>query len=75
MTGGYIPAGFHEVIYTDKTYDAYLKAKEEKRILWRVSSTLFSHIRHDVDLAPLDKFATKVKFKKHKRYLTNNLLL
>lgn len=29
ITGGYILAGFHEVIYTQATYDAYLKVKAE----------------------------------------------
>jgi len=27
LTGGYILAGFHEVIYSEATKEAYLKAK------------------------------------------------
>lgn len=58
MTGGYVLAGYHEVIYTEATKAALEKAKQElaegkNRILWRVSSTLFSHIRYNVDLSPI----------------------
>jgi hypothetical protein len=58
MTGGYVLAGYHEVIYTDATKAALDKAKQEiaegqQRVLWRVSSTVFSHIRYDVDLSPM----------------------
>jgi hypothetical protein len=50
--------GFHEVVYTSEVEAAKDKALKEGRIPWRVSSTLFSHIRHDVDLEPLEKFKT-----------------
>jgi hypothetical protein len=75
ITGGYVLAGYHEVIYTEGTKQALEKAKEEQlqgkdRILWRVSSTLFSHIRYDVDLSPLpelnklyDEETAKLKYK------------
>lgn len=58
LTGGYIKAGFHEVIYTDKTKEVVdIKLAENEKganhILWRISSTLFSHLRYDVDLSPL----------------------
>lgn len=59
ITGGYVLAGFHEVIYTQatkETVDRLKREAEEKgqsRILWRVSSTLFAHLRYDVDLSPL----------------------
>lgn len=58
ITGGYVLSGYHEVIYTEGTKAALEKAREENleggnRILWRVSSTLFSHIRYNVDLSPL----------------------
>lgn len=54
ITGGYVHAGFHEVVYTDATKAAMEKAREDPtRVLWRVSSTLFSHIRYNVDLSPL----------------------
>ena len=59
LTGGYVLGGFHEVVYTDatkKVRDAKIKHNEEtgeKKSTWRISSTLFSHIRHDVDISPL----------------------
>ncbi|KAK7314293.1 hypothetical protein VNO77_39509 [Canavalia gladiata] len=42
---------------TDKTIDAISVAKEQKRSLWRVSSTLFAHIASDAVLKPLGHFA------------------
>lgn len=62
ITGGYVLSGFHEVIYTEDTKAAFLRAQEEikngkKRILWRVSSTLFNHLRHDVDISPLPEMS------------------
>jgi hypothetical protein len=62
ITGGHFLCGFHEVIYTDAVKAAVDKAKEENlnggnRILWRVSSTLFSHLRYDVDLSPLEEMS------------------
>lgn len=61
MTGGYIKAGFHEVVYTDATKERVQKRIEENKDahVWRVSSTLFSHIRHDQSLAPLDCLSDK----------------
>ena len=58
LTAGYIMAGLHEVIYSDETEAAVAKAKEEiangkERILWRISSTMFSHIRPNVILEPI----------------------
>jgi hypothetical protein len=58
ITGGYVLAGFHEVIYTEATRASLERARQENlnggnRILWRVSSTLFSHMRYNVDLSPL----------------------
>jgi hypothetical protein len=62
ITGGYVLSGYHEVIYSKETAEVVNKVKEEiaqgkERILWRVSSTLFSHIRHDVDLSPLKELS------------------
>lgn len=60
MTGGYVLSGFHEVVYTDATKavrDQNIKDNEEGKLkrksTWRISSTLFSHIRYDVDISPL----------------------
>eukprot|EP00735_Rhodelphis_limneticus_P014339 TRINITY_DN834_c0_g1::TRINITY_DN834_c0_g1_i1::g.25457::m.25457 TRINITY_DN834_c0_g1::TRINITY_DN834_c0_g1_i1::g.25457 ORF type:complete len:355 (-),score=141.07,DIOX_N/PF14226.1/8.8e-08,2OG-FeII_Oxy/PF03171.15/0.065 TRINITY_DN834_c0_g1_i1:468-1532(-) len=58
LTGGYVMAGFHEVIVTPQTLEAVEKAKAEGRSCWRSSSTLFSHTASDQTLAPLGHFAT-----------------
>jgi hypothetical protein len=63
LTGGYVLAGFHEVMYTQATKDArdrVLKEMEEtgkKRVMWRISSTLFSHLRYNVDMLPLEEMS------------------
>jgi len=53
ITGGVITAGFHEVVVNEDTLKACEVAKEAGRPLWRVSSTLFSHIASDQVLKPL----------------------
>lgn len=60
ITGGYVMAGYHEVIYTDETQKVVDAKLEENKngasnILWRISSTLFSHLRYNVDLSPLEE--------------------
>ena len=60
ITGGYVMAGFHEVIYDQNVKDKVRANLEEnknggKHSLWRISSTLFSHLRYDVDLSPLQE--------------------
>mmetsp|Transcript_13910 Transcript_13910/g.11885 ORF Transcript_13910/g.11885 Transcript_13910/m.11885 type:complete len:86 (-) Transcript_13910:141-398(-) len=67
MTGGHIKAGFHEVIYTDKTKAAFEKAKQEGKSTWRVSSTLFSHIRVEEHLEPLGHFSNPESVKQYPR--------
>ena len=63
MTGGYVLAGFHEVVYTEATRrvrDQNIQLSREQGIrksTWRISSTLFSHLRYDVDLSPLPELA------------------
>jgi len=59
LTGGYIKAGFHEVVFSDKTQVALDKCLAENRIPWRISSTFFSHINKDVTLEPLGQFSTE----------------
>lgn len=59
ITGGYVTGGYHEVVYTEKTKEVVNKKLEENNnganhILWRISSTLFSHLRYDVDISPLE---------------------
>ncbi|KAM3225501.1 hypothetical protein ACQJBY_058323 [Aegilops geniculata] len=57
LTGGECLAGMHEVVVTKRTLEAIELAKEQNRSLWRISSTLFSHIASDATLKPLGHFA------------------
>jgi isopenicillin N synthase-like dioxygenase len=59
LTGGYVKAGYHEVICTEETMKAASIAREEGRPVWRVSSTVFSQIASDEVLRPLGHFATR----------------
>jgi len=80
LTGGECLAGFHEVIYTQEVYDNVqriktdnkMKSQEEKKSLWRVSSTLFSQIRQNVILEPLEKFKNSENIKKYPPILTKD---
>ena len=54
LTGGKIEAGFHEVVVTEGTMAAIEKQKAAGRPLWRVSSTLFSHVASDSVLQPIE---------------------
>jgi isopenicillin N synthase-like dioxygenase len=58
LTGGHVLAGFHEVVVTEATAEAIRVARNDKKSLWRISSTLFSHIASDVTLTPIGRFAT-----------------
>ena len=57
ITGGYVLAGFHEVIYTDQTKAAMQKAEAEGRSTWRISSTMFTHFRCDTDCSPMSELS------------------
>ncbi len=62
ITGGFVMAGFHEVIYTEKTkqvVESRVAERGDGAPVWRVSSTMFSHIRSDVSLKPLDELKEK----------------
>jgi len=60
ITGGYVLAGFHEVILTEATKETYNKRKAmfeaegKKKHQWRVSSTMFAHFRNDTDVGPME---------------------
>lgn len=60
MTAGYIYAGYHEVVVTEETLRAAEEARKEGRSRWRVSSTMFSAIRYDEILKPLDIYKDSV---------------
>lgn len=57
LTAGECMAGMHEVVVTNRTTASIKQALEQKHSLWRVSSTLFSHIASDAVLKPLGNFA------------------
>lgn len=59
LTGGFILAGFHEVVVSEETVEVIERRRLKNESLWRVSSTLFGHIATDLVLKPLDAFATQ----------------
>lgn len=63
ITGGYVLAGFHEVVYTEKTKESFLVAKEAGKPTWRVSSTMFTHFRYNVDCSPMPELKQYYKEK------------
>eukprot|EP01080_Neovahlkampfia_damariscottae_P010377 gene10377-2906_t len=67
LTGGEILAGYHEVVVVKETLEKIQKVKEQgdDKILWRVSSTLFSHIASDNKIGPIEQFATEEAKKKY----------
>ena len=56
LTGGQVLAGFHEVIVSEQTIKNIEQAKQTGQSLWRVSSTMFTHIASDQILQPLKSF-------------------
>lgn len=63
LTGGYFKKGMHEVVVSEETKLATEKAIADSSAggdmgVWRVSSTLFGHVRSDTSLKPLRQFAT-----------------
>jgi len=54
VTGGYVLAGFHEVVYTEDTRNVLSTRMEEQSdcIAWRVSSTVFCHLDKKIQLKP-----------------------
>jgi hypothetical protein len=56
LTGGYIQAGYHEVVVTDATIEVINKKRLLGESLWRVSSTLFAHVATDKTLQPIGPF-------------------
>ena len=66
-TGGLIKAGLHEVVVTQKAKDMYEERKKFniENSNWRVSSTVFAHIRQDCIIEPLGHFATKEALEKY----------
>ncbi|EQC35117.1 hypothetical protein SDRG_07351 [Saprolegnia diclina VS20] len=72
LTGGYLVAGFHEVVVTEQTLEDIAARKALGKSLWRVSSTLFSHINSDDVLQPIGRFATPDALDKYPPMLTGH---
>jgi hypothetical protein len=75
LTGGYVVAGFHEVVVSEATQKVIEQRKSEGKSLWRVSSTLFSHTSSDETLEPLGHFATPEAMAKYPPILAGNQVL
>lgn len=56
LTGGYIQAGMHEVIFPEEALRARDLALQKGSSTWRVSSTVFVHVASDHLLCPLGQF-------------------
>jgi hypothetical protein len=80
LTGGECLAGFHEVVYTEDVHkqiqsikkENKIKSEDDKKSLWRISSTLFSHIRQNVILEPLGRYKNGESLKKYPPILTRD---
>lgn len=69
LTGGHVQAGFHEVVVAPSTRQVIERKQAAGESLWRVSSTLFSHIMSDNALEPLGKYATAEAVEAYPRVL------
>lgn len=67
-------AGFHEVVVTPGTVAAINRQRSANKSLWRVSSTLFSHIQSDQELGPLAHFATPQSLAQFAPVLTGDMV-
>jgi len=74
LTGGDITAGFHEVVVCPETLIAVQKAKDENRPIWRISSTLFSHVNSDNELRVLPPFSSEETEKKYPPIITGKFV-
>lgn len=74
LTGGHILGGFHEVIVSAATVNTIKTRKAEGKSLWRVSSTLFSHIQSDQSLEPISQFASEEALKSFPAIKAGNMV-
>jgi len=65
LTGGYIMAGFHEVVVSESTARVIEERRKSGKCLWRVSSTCFGAIASDQVLQPLGTYATQKALKEY----------
>ncbi|KAF8831214.1 hypothetical protein HHX47_DHR1000283 [Lentinula edodes] len=62
LTGGYVRAGYHEVVVNDQTIETINRRKVDypDRPLIRISSTFFWHLSSDFTLEPIHELAIRV---------------
>lgn len=58
VTGGYVKSGYHEAVYTEDVQKKVKEAQNKGKIPWRISSTMFTHLRGDFDLHPRGRYLT-----------------
>lgn len=51
-------SGYHEVVNTEEVQIKAKEAQSKGKVPWRISSTMFTHLRSDVDLYPRGKYLT-----------------
>lgn len=61
LTAGTMLRGMHEVVVSEETVQVAIEAKRTRSSLWRVSSTMFGHVRSDALLSPVGHFANLPK--------------
>lgn len=75
MTGGYLNAGFHEVINSKEAKDAAMDNKKNGGSGFRVGSIVFSQVKGDLILEPLDMFRNLPYAGKYKPILARDQIL
>lgn len=65
LTGGYLQAGFHEVINSKEARDAAVQKLKNGGSPFRVGSILFSQISKSILLQPLESFRNNESIKKY----------
>ena len=58
LTGGYVQSGYHEVINTEEVQMRAKEVQSKGKMPWRISSTLFAHLRSNVELYPQGAYTT-----------------
>ncbi|KAI0564745.1 Non-heme dioxygenase [Gracilaria domingensis] len=65
LTGGLIKRGMHEVVISEDTRRTLKSRVTSGGSQWRVSSTLFGHVRSDASLDPFEQFASTDQAKQY----------
>ena len=57
LTGGYLKAGFHEVIHDKKVEEQVKENLKAGRTNWRVACAMFSYVQGNLRLKPFPQFS------------------